>query len=85
MNSEPSVDPDRPWIADLPACQFQCCDHVLAAVTELRIDHRREAREGVDDGEHADLAAGRQLDGSINVPLRLDLAEFDSAELVLTP
>ena len=31
------------------------------------------------------IRIGRKLDGSINVPLRLDLAEFDSAELVLTP
>ena len=37
-------------------------------------------------GEAVHAALERlQLDGSINVPLSLDLAEFDSAELVLTP
>lgn len=34
---------------------------ILAAVAEARIDDGREAREGVDDRQYTDPAAGRQL------------------------
>lgn len=31
-----------PRVAELPACSFQCRNHVLAAVAEPRIDHRQK-------------------------------------------
>ena len=55
------VDPDRPWITHLGANPFQGCVHVLGPIAETRIDHRLEAREGVDDRQHADLAACGEL------------------------
>jgi len=56
--------PDRRgWLSDshLAAHPLQGSHHVFAAIAEAGIDHRHVAREGVDHGQHPDLAAGRKL------------------------
>ena len=55
------VHPDGLRIARAPADPFERGDHVLTLVAEPRIHRRREPREGVDDGQHPDLAAGGEL------------------------
>jgi len=55
------VDANGGRVTELPAHPFQGLDHILAAVTEACINCWREAREGIDDCQHPDLAARRQL------------------------
>jgi hypothetical protein len=57
----PLIDPDGLRIAQPAAGPVQGLDHVFRPVGEPRIDHRREAAEGVDHGQDPDLAARRQL------------------------
>src|SRR5260370_15550694 len=55
------VDADRLGIADVFADALQSQHDILAAIAEARIDHWREATEGVDDRKHTDLPAGGEL------------------------
>jgi hypothetical protein len=55
------IDADVLRIPDHPANLLQRLHDILAAIAEARIDRWREAAEGVDDREHADLAAGGEL------------------------
>ncbi len=55
------VDPDRLREPDFGADPIERRDDVAGAVAEPRIDRRREARPSVDDGRHAQLAAGGEL------------------------
>src|SRR3546814_9120906 len=52
---------DRRGIAGLPAHPVQGRDHVLPAVAEPRVEHRREAWEGGHHRQYPDLAARCQL------------------------
>ena len=55
------IDPDRLRVAHLSTNPFEGLDHVFATIIEARINRRRKAREGVDDGQDTDLPASRQL------------------------
>ena len=57
----PLVHPDRHWIARLLAYPFECRHNVFAPIAVARVNRRAIAREGIDDGQHAQFAAGRQL------------------------
>ena len=70
-------------IADLRADPFERLHHVLAAIAEPRIEHRREARERVDDRQHADLRARREL--VVDEVHRPDLVRADVASLAIVP
>src|SRR3954451_5229104 len=61
---------------------------VLASIAKTRINGRREATEGVDDGEHTDLATGGELVvNEIHGPGVIDLTCFRPilAQLGLDP
>ncbi len=55
------VDPDRAREAMLPANLLEDFNDIRPSEVEADIQCRREAREGVDNGEHAELALRRQL------------------------
>ncbi len=51
-------------VVGYPTCRpdpLQCLNDILPLVTEAGIDCRREARVSVDDREHPQFLAGRQL------------------------
>jgi len=55
------IDADRLRVADIRAYALQRLRNILSPAAKARVDDRREARERVDDREHSDLPAGRQL------------------------
>lgn len=55
------VDPDRPWIADLPADSLGRLNHVFAAIPETRIRRRAEVGLDVHDREYPQLCTQGQL------------------------
>jgi len=55
------VDADAPGVAHAAADPLKRHNDVLAAITEARIDGRREPGEEVDHGQEFDLAARREL------------------------
>src|SRR3546814_18578486 len=63
---------DRLGIAGLPAHPVQGRDHVLPALAEPRVEHRREAWEGVHHGPYTDLATRCQELGTASCRERGD-------------
>src|SRR5579862_2346718 len=55
------VDADRLRIAHSFTDALEGQNDVFAAIAEAWVDRRRKSTEGVDDGQHADLAAGGKL------------------------
>ena len=55
------IDSDCLGVADRPAHTFEGYDHILPSITEPRIDGGREPREGVDDRQHPQFPARREL------------------------
>lgn len=55
------VDTDGLGVANGLADALQGDHDILAAIGETRIDGRRKMTEGIDDRQHADLAAGSEL------------------------
>lgn len=55
------VNPDGVREAMLPANLLKYINNIRPSEVEPDIQRRREAREGVDNGEHAELASRRQL------------------------
>ena len=61
INSGAVVEADRFGIAELVRDPLERRNDIDAAEALPRLDRRRQPREGVDDGQHADLAAVEQL------------------------
>ena len=71
------IDTDGLGIADGLADALQGQHDILASIAEARIDGWREPTEDIDDGQHAELATGRELVmNEVHRPGLIDLSCF---------